>query len=239
LLAGTVTCGVALALSFSRGGLLSALVGMLTLAFVRSPKVGIAVSIAFITIGALTYPLFLEARLEQTFGAASPNAYVEAAESEESRLAAMAGGMGLWSAAPIFGVGFGRFEALIPLFNPGSGLTYPHNWYIRVLAEQGVVGAIVVAVTAIALLLALVRSREPLRATALAMAFATLTFNLFGDPLLGLQSTGILWVVCAAALTPQAARSRLGGPALVRPTPAGPDGWPRRHIRPVGPGAVP
>jgi O-antigen ligase len=235
-LAGAATCITGLALSLSRGGILSSLVGLLTLAFMRSRSFGIAVTIAVVAIGAVAYPLFLGARLEQTFGAATTDAYIQATQSEESRLSMIAGGLALWAAAPIFGVGFGRFQTLIPPFTSEVSLTYPHNWYVRVLAEQGVAGALVVGIIIVALLLALRRSQEPLRATALAMTFATLTFNLFGEPLLGLQSTGILWLVCAGALLPSAAiipprqehkESRDGGTLL------------RRRLQSAGGGAAP
>jgi O-antigen ligase len=193
-------CVVGLFLSLSRGGILAAAIGLLVVSFTRSRLAGIGVVLVMAVAGAIAYPIFLESRLEQTFGAASTDAYLAAAQSEESRVLAVTGGVRLWLSAPLFGVGFGRFQALSPPFITGTGLSYPHNWYLRILAEQGVIGALLVAVVAIALTVALYRSRHTLRGVALGMVASVATFSLFGEPVLGLQSTGILWLTAGAAL---------------------------------------
>jgi hypothetical protein len=210
LVCGAVACAAGLALSLSRGGIIATTIGVLVLAYGRSRSLGLLATVTVATVAAALYPVYLDARLEQTFGVSSGAAQLEAAKSEESRLIAITGGLRLWTAAPIFGVGFGRFQALSPPFLTGTGLNYPHNWFARVLAEQGLVGAILVLLIGASVLIALNRSNHPLRSTAFAMTAVLLVFSLFGEPVLGLQTSGVVWLVFAAALqSPAVATSSL------------------------------
>ena len=100
------------------------------------------------------YPAFLNARLNVSYGDASdPNATIGQNESDLTRRIVFGAGISLFESSPIGGVGFGQFQFLSPLHVSGSDVTYPHNAYLRILAEQGILGvAAFIALLGVALL---------------------------------------------------------------------------------------
>ena len=98
----------------------------------------IAVAIVAATV-LLAYPLFVEfrlttvSRLRRLHRRRSPwPIAMPAASGLCSR------GPIIWLTSPIFGVGFGRYVFASGEFGVRGGVA--HNWYMTVLAEQGVVG---------------------------------------------------------------------------------------------------
>jgi O-antigen ligase len=92
-------------------------------------------------VGALVvYPAFVEWRLVNLTGSASAAAFEVMARSDEGRLAGVLAGLPLFLSSPIVGVGFGQYLAASVEVFGSQAVLGAHNWYVYVLAEQGVVG---------------------------------------------------------------------------------------------------
>lgn len=137
LFAGILLAG-AVALSLSRGALLTAFIGVAWVVLLRSPRAAVGI-MALGVVGALViYPAFVEWRLVSLTGSASATAFALMAQSDEGRLAGVLGFVPLFLTSPIVGVGFGQYLiSNIAINQVGVGA---HNWYSNVLAEQGLVG---------------------------------------------------------------------------------------------------
>jgi O-antigen ligase len=134
--------GYALTLSLSRGAIAALLAGILGLAFSRSRALGVAVIVVGLAAVLIIYPAFIQWRLEGLNGYASSSAYQALQASDSSRLDAVLAGPQLFLTAPLFGIGFGQYSELSSQFTSLHFSIGSHNWYMSVLAEQGLVGAI-------------------------------------------------------------------------------------------------
>jgi O-antigen ligase len=138
LLGASSVIALALLVALSRGALLAVLAGVLTLVFARSVRAGIlAIGVAALVVF-IAYPLFVQWRLAVDFGAPSAQAYAALAQSDQARLEAALAGPQLFASAPLFGIGFGHFFYMSKWY-----VGFPidaHDWYVIVLAEQGIVG---------------------------------------------------------------------------------------------------
>ena len=112
----------------------------------------------------------------------------------------MDAGVAMFLASPVFGVGFGVFQFLSPAYVGASQATASHNAYIQILAEQGLVGMLVVASFMVMLVVALIRSVSPLRGAALAMLSCYLIQSWFINSTTSIQVSGLTWLTMAAAL---------------------------------------
>ncbi len=132
----------ALTLSLSRGAVAALLAGIITLAFVRSRRLGIAMLVSAAVVVLVGYPMFVEWRLATEAGAASADAAAQLASSDGSRLSAVLAGPALLALAPVFGIGFGQYRFMSALVSDEGGGLVAHNWYGTVLAEQGLTGLV-------------------------------------------------------------------------------------------------
>ena len=121
-----------LIVSQSRSALVTALSGVVVVAFTRSRRAGLVVVIASFVIGLLALPLLIEWRLENSLGAAAALGAAGLTGSDSWRLGSVLAGPELFLTSPLFGVGLGRFEALAGVAS--------HNWFMTVLAEHGLIG---------------------------------------------------------------------------------------------------
>ncbi len=133
-----VTIGVTL----SRGAILALVAGALALALMSGPR---AIVLACIGVAGaiLAYPLFLEYRVAEVQGSTGIAAYAEQAASDTSRVFAAEAGFELFASSPIFGIGLGQYrDATIRIAETPVAIE-SHNWYLNVLAEQGLVGIVI------------------------------------------------------------------------------------------------
>jgi O-antigen ligase len=200
---------VCVAITFSRGTFLGAVVGVTVLIGTRSRPAALVFAIAAGFMAVTLYPAFLEARLG---GVLSPDDAFDLLRSEISRTAVAQAALAMFASAPIFGVGFGVFHFLSPSYTGDSAVvaTYSHNQYLNILAEQGLVGVALVFGIAVLLTVALVRSRSPLRGVALAIGAAYLVLSLFINSTTSFQGSSLLWLVMAAALNPRPSERSAG-----------------------------
>lgn len=201
----------ALVFSFSRNAYLGVIVGLTALTATRSPRAAVVLLIASVVAAVVLYPAFLEARVGGDV--LDPDAIGQREQSENWRRLALGAGFSLFLTAPLFGVGFGVFHHLSPPYIGASPATYSHNAFVQVLAEQGLVGSIMVGVIGIALLVSLARTQTVLGRTALAMFIAYLVQSLFINSFTSLHISGLTWLTTAAAVSAMGRRpmGREGG----------------------------
>jgi O-antigen ligase len=195
LLLGTV------GLSLSRGGVVAALVGVAILLLVRGRALAVAVLVGGVVGAALIYPMFVQWRLETVLGSASTQAYALLSQSDNGRLTGLVTAPALFLSSPIDGIGFGHF---VPASVNVPGTLAPinaHNWYLTVLAEQGLIGVILIALAAIALVARLWRRPPAPRALGFGVLGALATMSLFLEPPTSFQMivTPVIILVAAVA----------------------------------------
>jgi hypothetical protein len=196
------------ALSFSRGAILSTAVGVIALAFARSRRAGLATLLACGVAAAVLYGPFSDAR----FSATNPNqtasqrlAVLEV--SDAGRLSGGAVAFELFALDPLFGVGFGQYHFVSPRYVGPDSATYSHDWYLNVLGEQGLLGIVLVAAGGVLMAVRLLRADRPRRALAVAVLGAYAVGCVFTESPTYLPTTGVAWLVAGAALASIGARS--------------------------------
>jgi hypothetical protein len=192
---------VAVVLTFSRGALLAGAVGIIVLGFSRNRRLGIA-AVLLCVIGALaSNQAFSEARFSATsVGISTGAALANQATSDAARLAAVSVGPELFWRDPIFGIGFGQYHFASPLYLEGSGTSYSHNWYMNVLAEQGLLGISLMTLAVVVVLMGLRRSESSRRGLAVAVLAAYGVGCVFTEAPGSLQTSCVTWLVVGGAL---------------------------------------
>jgi O-antigen ligase len=191
---------VGLVLSFSRGGMLAVAAGAVALVFARNRALGVAAVVVGVVLALIIYPAFVDWRLASQTGSASETARLTLADSDEGRLSGVLAGFSLLAASPIFGVGFGHYSLLTVSL---AGTTVPigaHNWYMNVLAEQGLVGIVIwlLLVVAVAQWLR-TRAAFP-RSIGYAVGATFVIGCMFLEPLTTIQTSVLALMVVTAAL---------------------------------------
>jgi O-antigen ligase len=195
-----------LLLTYSRGAYVGAFAGLVVFVGMRSRPAALILLVVGIVAMLTLYPAFQEARLGETL---SIDSRLDQAASDNSRRAIMVAAVAMFASSPLFGVGYGAFQFLSPLYSGSAATyaTYSHNQYLSILAEQGIVGLAMVAGIIVLTALALKRSRSPLRQAALAMGTAYLVTAFFLHSATAFQSSCLVWLVMAAALVPYPRRT--------------------------------
>ena len=139
-LASAIALGGAVLISLSRGGLITALVGLLAVGLTRGRRTAVVVLVIGLVGALVIYPAFVDWRLTNLTGSASAAAFQATSDSDAGRLEGALAGVALFLTSPLFGVGFGHYlEAAAQI--PGTQVAHAaHNWYTYLLGEQGVVG---------------------------------------------------------------------------------------------------
>ena len=137
-----VVCVVALVQAQSRGAVVAGFAGIAAIVWLRSRPLALAIVGVGLVTAVLIYPAFVEWRLTNLRGAPSDAGYVAMTESDDARLQAALAGPAMFLSEPIFGVGFGAFEEKsVEVSGLETGIN-SHNWYVNVLAEQGITGGL-------------------------------------------------------------------------------------------------
>jgi O-antigen ligase len=214
LATGTVLL-LTFAVTLSRGGLLALLAGLLVLAFTRGRRTGFIAVGAAIVFFLVVFPIYVDWRVTADTGAASARAYASLAGSDQARAAAALAAPQIFGTSPIFGIGFGHY-AFVSGWFVGYSIE-SHNWYLDVLAEEGLVGIVLWATMLVTLVVALHRVSRPARLVGYAV-LATYALGCISlQPPESFQTSALteLAVVAAAVgdWSPAARRSFLRRPA--------------------------
>lgn len=126
----------ALVTTLSRGAFLALLAGVVALAMTLGRRWAVATLVVSGLSAAIVYPLFSEIRFGETSGSAIQ------ALNESGRAYAAAAGIRIFESSPLFGVGLGHYTEATVRIAELSAPIESHNWYVNVLAEQGIVGIV-------------------------------------------------------------------------------------------------
>lgn len=175
---------------FSRGAYIGLVVGLFILFAMKRPLLLIPL-LGILICWQTVLPQEVKERIEMT-----TNEYGQLDVSAENRILVWQQSMELFKTDPILGVGFGGFRYL------GFALKDTHNIYLKILAEQGIIGFFVF----IALIFSffcegwkLFRRGDDDLARALGLGFSIgvlvlLVNNMFGDRWSYFQLSAFLWV---------------------------------------------
>lgn len=201
LLLAAAICIGALVFTLSRGGIVTLLAGLSVLAFVRFRYRGVLAMMAILIGFGLVYPFLANYRLGSSNGdSPSAEALAQQSASDGERAAAVLAGPQVWATSPLFGVGFGHYSFESARFSGNLGATFSHNWYVNVLAEQGLMGAALWLSALLAVALALRRRPIAPRTVGFAVLLAFAVGSLFLEPPTSFQASALPILVITAAL---------------------------------------
>ena len=203
VLAGLVAApigAVALALTLSRAAILAAGFGVIVATARGSLRAAVAMLVVGALVAAIAYPLFLGFRLGQTFGTDGAAAQQAQDESDNLRANQAVAAVRAFLDAPILGHGFGRFSSLSPRYTGQDVLTSAHNAYLKLAAEQGIVGLGLFIAFLAAIAMALWRAQVGPWSAGLAVVGVISIFSLTGDTMSSAQAIASGFVVLAAML---------------------------------------
>ena len=197
-------------IALSRAALIALSAGLIAVAFTRGRRAGFATLATLAVLGLVVYPLFLEQRLTADAGALSvAEASVGLQRSDASRLAAALVGPQMWATSPILGIGFGEYPLTTARFIGYS--IESHNWYMNVLAEQGLVGIVLWITMLAAAAIKVTRLASTSRFVGVAVFVTYVVGSTFLEPPLSVQTSAFAVIVVVAALVGD--WSRFPGPA--------------------------
>jgi len=197
LVVAAVPIGIGLMLTFSRGALLAAGLGIVALVWSRSRVAGLALAIIALAALMVAIPPLLELRTGSS-GIPAPEDFGDDI-SDSGRFGAMLSAFPIWQLDPIFGVGFGQYDAESAWFVGSSPTTSSHNEYLSLLAEQGVLGVAVFAGLAGFAIAETVARAGWSRNVGLAPLIAFAAGAMLIEPLASLQTSGLFWLALGAA----------------------------------------
>jgi len=195
------TCWYSLLFSFSRGGYLGLLVGLITAGLLKSRW--LLVVVVVLVVGWQTLlPVAVQERIRMTTEDAQEGQQFDS--SSQQRLELWSDAMDLFKRNPITGAGYDTYSYLGRV----GSFRDTHNYYIKVLAEMGVVGLILFLVLLGKLLRAGIRlffhAPDPFwRGVGLGftvLLVSAMVMNFFGDRWTYQQVDGFLWILLGCVI---------------------------------------
>ena len=195
------TCSYCLLFSFSRGGYVGFLVGLITVGLFKSRWL-LAVAAVLIIGWQTLLPVAVQERIQMTTGEAAEGQSFDS--SAEARINLWEDAMDLFKRNPITGSGFQTYESMGRL-----GYSDTHNYYLKVLAETGIVGFFLFLMLLWKLFRSGIRlffvTEDPfwkgLSLGFIALLASTVVLNLFGDRWSYQQVDGYLWVILGCVMS--------------------------------------
>ena len=123
--------------SYSRGAYLASLVGLSF--FGRKKKILLALVLVVIAGYQIFLPASVVDRIKMTESSSG-----KLDQSSAHRLALWKIALNAYQQHPIFGIGFGAFKYIVP---EGEHLTDTHNYFIKTICEQGIIGITILLLT--------------------------------------------------------------------------------------------
>ena len=199
---------LALVVSFSRAALLSAGIGVTVLALSFNVRAAIGVGAVLVVAGILISGAFSSARFSITNPNGSIGDQIAAQEaSDNARFTAGGAGVSLFESAPVFGIGFGQYHfESVRYLPPASETSFSHDWYVNLLAEQGIVGVVLVVAAALIVGWRIFVSTRERRILCVGLMAAYLVGNAFTESPTYLGVSAAAWFVVGATIAVRAAR---------------------------------
>ena len=187
------TCLVALMYTMSRGGYAALLLGTLFVGLLKNKKLLLVLIVFLFTWQTLVPP----AVRERVFMTHDDNGQLDPSAGDRVKLWENA--VGYIKANPVFGVGFDTYKFMHAL----GPYEDTHNYYIKVMLEQGIIGLSIFLAILFNLFsrgFRLYRTSSDHFARGLgfglaAMVLACAVTNLFGDRWTYIEETGYMWVI--------------------------------------------
>jgi O-antigen ligase len=198
--------GLALLLTFSRAAIAAVVAGSIVALARWSPRTAM-VLVAVALVGTVVlYPFFVDLRLGRTFGGSSPAGGELLSESDQLRTVMAGAAIEAFLDAPIAGHGFATFSTISPRYSGQSVLTSAHNEYLKLAAEQGVIGLVLFCALLVALVVPTWRAGPGPWTASLAVAGVFAVFSLTADSLSNAQAASGTFVLLAAGVAEAASR---------------------------------
>jgi putative inorganic carbon (HCO3(-)) transporter len=218
---GVVLTGIyCLLYSFSRGGYLAFLVGLMFLGILKERKILLAMLVLLIAWQVLL-PTSVQQRVSMTY-----DQHGQLDASAQTRVDLWQDAMTLFRDNPVLGTGFNTYAYLGRV----GYYTDTHNYYLKVMVETGVIGLLLflwLVWRMFALGFRLFRTAEDPFLQALGLGFAVMmigavVLNLFGDRWTYMQVNGFLWVLLGCVVRGQMIlqRAQQETETVVTPIPA-------------------
>jgi O-antigen ligase len=191
---------VTLGIAQSRGAILTVAIALVAMGFARDRRTGLRILVIAGLLTAALIPLILEYRVTQGAGVDVAGAWEHQATSDGFRLRALLLGPELMAESPIFGIGLFHFTL-------ETGF-HPHNMFVRIFTEQGLVGVVFVVGIFVA---AFVRFRSlPVTPRSIGYGFLALllTESFFHEPVVEPRTVGALAVIFTMVVTADWERGR-------------------------------
>jgi putative inorganic carbon (HCO3(-)) transporter len=201
VLAVIATCIYCLLYAFSRGGYVGLLVGMVTVGLFRSRWL-IPLAVVLVLSWQTLLPVSVQERITMTTEDAAEGQQFDS--SAQDRLVLWHDALELFKRNPVSGTGFDTYGSMGRV----GGYRDTHNYYIKVLAEMGVIGlllylAVLWKMTGTGLSLLRATNDPFWRGIALgflAMMGSIIVSNFFGDRWTYQQLDGYLWIVLGCVI---------------------------------------
>ncbi len=196
--AGAAVLFVAMYLTYSRAALLSLFGLAVVVAWRLHRRLGQAV-IALGIVGAILFvPSYLQLRGQAgAVGPSQPGSFLVA--NDYQRIDAWGAAIAMWRDEPVLGQGFLAYKQLGNEFGDPI-LSSPHNEWLRLFAEEGVVGGLLGLAFVATTLSWLIHGRGALAAGILAGAIGWFTMATFNNPLIYVQVSAIVFPLVGFAL---------------------------------------
>ena len=199
---GLIFTGVyCLLFTFSRGGYVAVLGGLLFLGIVNQRKLLILVAVLIVSWQALL-PVSVQQRITMTYDHSDGDGILDA--SAQTRVNLWEDAEALIAASPVFGTGFQTYAYMGRM----EDLRDTHNYYLKILVETGAIGLLMFLYLLwrmFALGYQLYRQSEDPFLSAVGLGFSALMVgmfftNLFGDRWSYFQVDGWMWMLLGAVV---------------------------------------
>lgn len=197
--AGAAVLVAAMYFTYSRAALLGIFVLAVVVAWRIRRWLGAGLLVAGIVAGVLLLPGYLASRSAAVGGGGEVDPSGVLVASDVLRLRAWAAAGAMWADDPLLGVGFGQYGQHADVYGDAV-LNAPHNEWLRLFAEEGIVVGLVGVLWMGATVLTLRRVPGWLGAAALASALGWAVAATFNNPLLFIQVSTVAFTIVGTGL---------------------------------------
>jgi hypothetical protein len=210
----------AMYLTFSRAALISLFGLAVVVGWRIHRRLGQVVLVGGLAAGLALLPSYLALRAQTVGVPTTPGSLLVATDA--LRLQAWDSAAHMWLDQPLTGQGFLAYKQLADVYGD-TVLSSPHNEWLRLFAEEGIVGGVAGLVFIASLFWSLSRRRDPVASGILAGAIGYVLMASFNNPFLFIQVSSVVFVGIGYGL----ARSRdLADPPVASDAAEGPDAEP-------------